>query len=233
MPRVPRVTMKGSMRPLVISRPWIHPKTAPSTNASSMPSAITSTGEPTLGASLFISRIMQPAISAAIEPTDRSMPPLMMTKHMPTAMMPMKAVRVSTLSALSRVANSPLSIVPAMHRSTRPTIGPKPCRRPHRPAARSPIDCAAVSASSGGMGDQFLFAQVLVLHGGGEPAAAHHRGAVAQADQLHELRRDHDDGLARARQALHQEIDVALGADVDAARGFVQHDDPRMRLQHL
>src|SRR4051812_14056207 len=193
MPRVPSVTMKGSMRPLVISRPWIHPKTAPSTNASSMPSAITSTGEPTLGAALFITRIMQPAISAAIEPTDRSMPPLMITKHMPTAMMPMKAVRVSTLSRLSRVANSPLSSVPAMHRSSRPATGPKPCSCPHRSAARR---VGVDSASSGGMGDEFLFAEVFVVHGGREMATPHHGHPVAQADQLQQLGRDHDDGLA-------------------------------------
>ncbi len=53
--------------------------------------------------------ITLPAMSAAIEPTDRSMPPEMITKHMPTAMMPMKAVRVSTFIALSSVAKSPLS----------------------------------------------------------------------------------------------------------------------------
>ena len=41
------------------------------------------------------------AISAAIDPTDKSMPPEMITKHMPTAMMPMKAVRVSTFITLS------------------------------------------------------------------------------------------------------------------------------------
>ena len=51
---------------------------------------------------LFIKRMTHPAISAAIEPTERSMPPEMMTKHMPTAMMPMKAVRVSTFMALSK-----------------------------------------------------------------------------------------------------------------------------------
>jgi hypothetical protein len=124
MPSVPRVTMKGSMRPRVMSRPCASPNAAPSTSAKAIPAATTASGGQPRGSSAFISRIMQPAISAAIEPTDRSMPPEMMTKHIPTAMMPMKAVRVSTFMALSTVAKSALRSAPAMHSSTRPTTGP-------------------------------------------------------------------------------------------------------------
>jgi hypothetical protein len=126
MPSVPSVTMNGSMPPRVISRPCARPNSAPSTSANPMPSAITDTGEPSDGARRFIRRIITPAMSAAIEPTERSMPPEMMTKHMPTAMMPMKAVRVSTFITLSSVAKSPLSAVPAMHSTTSPSNGPKP-----------------------------------------------------------------------------------------------------------
>src|SRR3954469_17557118 len=204
MPSVPSVTMKGSIRPLVISSPCTRPKAAPSTSDSSMPTAITSTGEPSVPAARFITRIMQPAISAAIEPTDRSMPPLMITKHMPTAMMPMKAVRVSTFSALSSVANSPFSSVPAMHSSTRPSHGPADRRRRRQAATRAP---GVLSTSSGGMGDEFLFGQVVVAHRRRQPAGAHDRHALAKADQLDQLGRDHDHGLPLAGQALHQEID--------------------------
>ena len=101
-----------------------------------MPTSTAATGLPTIGATQFITMIMQPAMSAAMEPTERSMPPEMMTKHMPTAMMPMKAVRVSTFIALSQVAKSGLSKVPAMHSNTRPTMGPasrRNCRRGWRP----------------------------------------------------------------------------------------------------
>ena len=101
MPSVPSVTMKGSMRPLVIKRPCTSPNTAPSTTASSMPTTTAAMGEPSTSAIAFMNRMTEPAISAAMEPTDRSMPPEMMTKHMPTAMMPMKAVRVSTFITLS------------------------------------------------------------------------------------------------------------------------------------
>src|ERR1700745_2213028 len=94
---------------------------------------------------------MLPAISAAIDPTDRSMPPEMITNVMPTAMIPMNDVRVSTFIMLSTVAKSRLSSVPAMHR----TIRPNPRKRepppdqldrleekdaPRAPCARKPVD---------------------------------------------------------------------------------------------
>jgi hypothetical protein len=167
MPSVPSVTMKGSILPRVIRRPWARPKSAPSSSAKAMPSATTATGDQPLGARPFMSRITQPAMSAAIEPTDRSIPPEMMTKHMPTAMMPMKAVRVRTFNALSAVAKSALSAVPARHSSISPTTGPKPCRRSQdRPAqpAREPrgwpappaAPAAGMSVRPCCMGDQCL-----------------------------------------------------------------------------
>ena len=55
---------------------------------------------PRLGISQFITMIMTPAITAAIEPTDRSSPPAVMTKVAPMAMMPMKDERASTLVRL-------------------------------------------------------------------------------------------------------------------------------------
>ena len=129
MPSVPSVTMKGSMRPLVMSSPWASPNTAPSATARTAPNTTASSGEPSAGPMALMNMITQPAISAAIEPTERSMPPEMITKHIPTAMMPMKAVRVSTFIALSSVAKSLLSSVPAMQSSTSPITGPRPCRR--------------------------------------------------------------------------------------------------------
>ena len=155
-------------------------------------------------------------------------------------MMPMKAVRVSTFIALSSVAKSLLSSVPAMHSSTSPTTGPKPCRR-RSSAARGSRECEgwrrgvgaacqcvpvawAISSSSVSCSAASVAC---------ETAGAHHRDAVAQADQLHQFGRDHDHGAALAGEPLDQEVDVALGADVDAARRLVEHDHPRLGLQHL
>ena len=53
-----------------------------------------------VGISQFITMIITPAITAAIEPTDRSSPPAVMTKVAPMAMMPMNDERASTLVRL-------------------------------------------------------------------------------------------------------------------------------------
>src|SRR5450830_99938 len=127
---------------------------------------------------------MQPAIRAAIDPTDKSMPPEMMTKVMPTAMMPIKAVRVSTFIRLSRVAKSPLSKVPAMHRASKPSTGPKPLMRAPKLARGDML----VSVRAGCMGNQLLFGQVVSRQGGLQGAGAHHRDSVAQANQFDQFR---------------------------------------------
>ncbi len=124
---------------------------------------------------------MLPAISAAIDPTDRSMPPEMITKVMPTAMMPMNEVRVSTFIRLSSVAKSRLSSVPTMHNTISPTSGPSAYRRCAKRNAR-PDWTASVGA--GRMGDQLLFGQMLERERGLQASRAHHGNAVTQADQL-------------------------------------------------
>src|SRR3990167_10353922 len=137
-----------------------------------------------------------------------SMPPEMMTKHIPTAMMPMKAVRVSTFIALSQVAKSGLSTVPTMHSSTRPTMGPASsrCWRSGLPprfgvealSAERARSCMG-SVSAGGMGDELLFGQVVGVQGGLHGTGAHHHHAVTQADQFHQLRGD-DDHATRSEE---------------------------------
>lgn len=103
---------------------------------------------------------------------------------MPTAMMPMKAVRVSTFIRLSKVAKSPLSKVPAMHSDNKPSTGPKPLMR----APNRAIGDTVVSVRAGCMGNQLLFGQVVSRQGGLQGAGAHHRDSVAQADQFDQFR---------------------------------------------
>src|SRR5450830_2104599 len=170
---------------------------------------------------------MQPAIRAAIEPTDRSMPPEIITNVMPTAMMPIKAVRVSTFIILSMVAKSPLSKVPAMHRASKPSTGPKPLMR----APSLTRDVTVVSVRAGCMGNQLLFSQVLGAERGLQTACAHHRDAVAQADQFNQFGRNHDHGAPFGGQSVDQEINVALGAHVHATAGFIEHDDSGIGMQ--
>src|SRR5947199_219645 len=83
----PSVTMKGGRRRSAISAPLMTPKPSPVRTAAGSQSA------PSSGSLDMVS----PAIAAAarIEPTERSMPPVRMTKVMPAA------VAVSALSGLS------------------------------------------------------------------------------------------------------------------------------------
>jgi hypothetical protein len=93
-------------------------------------------------ASTFIIRIIAPARKAAMEPTERSMPPAMITKVPPTAMMPMKADRVSTLKRLVCDRNAGCSIEPITSRNTSPSRGSAAARARERVARASGPRCA-------------------------------------------------------------------------------------------
>src|SRR5215213_5990508 len=75
--------------------------------------------------------------SATRAPTDRSMPPPMITKVIPTLTTPMTAASRRMVSTLSTSANrSPAVTTPAMHSSTSATVRPR--LRPSGPASSPP-----------------------------------------------------------------------------------------------
>jgi hypothetical protein len=55
----------------------------------------------------------------------------------------------------------------------------------------------------------------------------HDQDAVAHAENLFQIAGDHEDGHAFLGEAVHEGIDLALGADVDAARWFIEDEDSR------
>jgi hypothetical protein len=61
----------------------------------------------------------------------------------------------------------------------------------------------------------------------------HHVDAVAHAQQLGHLRRDHQDAAALFGQAGDERVDLELGAHVDAARGLVEDQQRRVGEQPL
>ena len=61
---------------------------------------------------------------------------------------------------------------------------------------------------------------------GDDLAAAEGQHAVADVDQLLDVRGDHDVGGARLAVGQHHAVDLGLGADVDADGRILQHDDP-------
>ena len=66
---------------------------------------------------------------------------------------------------------------------------------------------------------------------GGDPPVAHDEHAVGHADQLLDLRRDHQDRGAARDEPAHQREHLRLGADVDAARRLVEDEDARAARQ--
>src|SRR5690606_39344204 len=73
---------------------------------------------------LFMTMIMTPEMNAAMDPTDKSMPPAMMTKVAPTAMMPMNALRARTLVTLAADRKLGFTQAPSATRSTSAHKGP-------------------------------------------------------------------------------------------------------------
>jgi hypothetical protein len=65
----------------------------------------------------------------------------------------------------------------------------------------------------------------------GDPAFMHDHDAVAHAENLGHLRRDHHHGDAPARDFGDEAVDFCLGADIDAARRFVEDEDLRIGQQ--
>ena len=60
----------------------------------------------------------------------------------------------------------------------------------------------------------------------GEPAFMEDKHAITHPQDLFEIARDHEDGDTVGRQSIHDPIDFALGAHVDAPGRLVEDDDP-------
>ena len=102
MSMVARVTMKGGIFTLPMSIPLKKPSTQPT---ASTVSSVTKTELVALKATT-----PRPPIIASMEPTERSMPPVMMTRPMPKAMMPTTAEWRSMFITPLNVVAPPLMI---------------------------------------------------------------------------------------------------------------------------
>ena len=68
---------------------------------------------------------------------------------------------------------------------------------------------------------------------GHDAPVAHDEHAVAHAQQLGQLGRDHQDALALRGEPVHELVDLDLRGHVDAARGLVHDEDVHLRGQPL
>ena len=67
----------------------------------------------------------------------------------------------------------------------------------------------------------------------GDPSLPHDQDAVAHAEDLRQLGRDHQDRDAVRGELVHQGVDFRLRADVDPARRLVHDQDLRVQRQPL
>ena len=87
------------------------------------------------------------------------------------------------------------------------------------------------SRSRGGFGDagheaqEGGFAELGAGEFAGEAALAHDEDAAAQADEFGEFGGDDEEGFAFEGEFVEELVDFGLGADVDAAGGFVDDED--------
>ena len=126
MLRKPSVTISGFMRKSVINMPWNMPMPAPAAKATAM---ATTDGIPL---AICPPATLVPAIRMAantpaketMASTDRSMPPVRMTKVCPAATMPIAATSSASKPQVAGLRNGTDRIIRIIHSATRISSGP-------------------------------------------------------------------------------------------------------------
>src|SRR5437764_2447686 len=211
-PIVPSVATNGGMCSAATSAPFSSPATAPTATPIATPAPIET---PCV-------RLHVPAtpLSATMLPTDKSMPPVMITNVMPSAMMLITDTRRATSSRLASVRNRSFAIVRATAIAIRPANGTSVAERRRsaltrvsarggrRRGRQQRLDVGrvdVVARHDDDAGVDALLALPMIENGHGRPDAfAPHAERLlrdervdrAVANRLHEIRRrvEADDG---------------------------------------
>lgn len=67
--------------------------------------------------------------------------------------------------------------------------------------------------------------------GGDDAAAAHDGDGVANAEEFGEVGADENDGFAGGGEFADEFVDLGLGGNVDAAGGFIEEQNFRLRME--
>ena len=97
--------MNAGMRPMVTSRPFKSPQAAPRAMPVASPTMTAMTSLPPPSKRAFMVSMPTAAPNAMTAPTERSMPPAMMTRVIPTAITPMAAFWFSRFRRFSGLRN--------------------------------------------------------------------------------------------------------------------------------
>ena len=197
------------------------------------------------------------AARPTMRPPDRSTPREMSTMPAPSATrMPRRGVLEDVADAVRgdevRVVDGDGDDERDQHDEDGVGGDPVADRCPGRPAGRQPRRSSAskavsvelmplrhrVTATSGSSSGMSVARRMIgrlvgvrAVHDAGQPAATHDDDAIGLADQLRQLRRDHDDALPLCGELVDDRVDLELGAHVDAPRGLVEDEDLGVREQ--
>src|SRR6185437_9818312 len=170
-------------------------------------------------------------MTPAIAPTERSMPPVMMTKVWPMARIAIIAPwrrRLDMLLALQKVR---VSIDSASHMASNSASRVRPVNRSSRPTARFlgmfvslmlPVPPLFFRSDADRLGQNRFVRGVLIGVALRQAAAPENVQRVGEFVDLRKVGRDHDDAGAGLEQRGEQAIDFRLGADIDADRWFIE-----------
>src|SRR6478735_10027703 len=216
--------MIGWMPRTATRKPFQSPSRTQTARAIEQPTT-TVPSEPAFGLPTMCTQATAPAI-AAIAPTERSMPRVAITSVMPRA--------ASRIGAVLRAMSTRL-----------PKRWPSCMRMSKKFGFATTLTTSSTTRASAGqrswwprtlrMGSLLLGAglarddledvadrEVVVGALVDLAAVPHHDDAVAEPEDLLELRGDEDDGHALAGELGDELLDLGLGADVDAASGLVE-----------
>src|SRR5689334_15349583 len=194
--------MNGCRRSRVTSTPCAAPRAAPVTSAAMSATA---------GGQCHSTSIIDSSTpsSAHMDPTDRSMPPVMMTRPTPMLKMPYVPTSRLTFCRLSRLRNCGLASATSAHNtvSSSPTamslLVMVPERR-RRSRHRQLHDR--------------LWRAVEPIQHAGHTTIVHDRHAIALGHDLFEVAADQHDRRALVGEAADQPMDIRLRADVHTLR---------------
>ena len=184
-----------------------------------------------------------------MEPTERSMPPVMMTKVMPIARKALSATCFDIRTRFSadrklgaakekkiRTANSAMNVRSRIRlRVTEPPtrcagVCPAAAVIKGLPAAPSPFR----EVADGRRGDDLGFRRgVGAIEQCGELPLAHHRDAIGKGERFVEIGSDENDSKSLGREFPHQAEDIRLRSDVDASAWLVHEQNLRLRQERL
>src|SRR5450830_184163 len=231
----PRVTINGGKRMNAINPPLTRPSNRPKPIPAAIPNM------PNCGDIEACNATT--AEAARIAPTDRSMPAVRITKVMPAASTTLTEACCVMIDRFCTVRK--FSLARAKPTSSRTSTGSMPTLRISS-LSRSALPITGrgivlfesamgshLIATGGEVNNTFLGNDVARSPAdfGHQLAFAHDQHPIAGADDFRQLAGNHHDAHAGLRQLIDDTVDLGFGADVHAARGFVEDQHVRLDLQ--